>query len=76
MQRSHFSEASSFSADEEFLHTFLSIVLVNAQHMQRPDVLVQLAYIWRHVSAFKRPSSGKQKIVLLRYTTLKQRIVF
>ena len=25
------------------------------QHMQRPDVLLQLGYIWRHVSAVKRP---------------------
>jgi len=35
--------------------------------MQRPDVLVQLGYIWRHVSAVNRPSSGQQGIVLLRY---------
>ena len=35
--------------------------------MQRPDVLLQLRYIWRHVSAVKRPSSGQQRIVLLRY---------
>ena len=34
------------------------ISTVNTQHMQRPDVLVQLGYIWRHVSAVKRPSSG------------------
>jgi len=27
------------------------ISTVNTQHMQRPDVLVQLGYIWRHVSA-------------------------
>ena len=26
--------------------------------MQRPDVLVQLGYIWRHVLAVKRPFSG------------------
>ena len=42
------------------------ICTVNTQHMQRPDVLVQLGYIWRHVSAVKRPSSGQQRIVLLR----------
>jgi len=40
------------------------ISTVNTQHMQRPDVLVQLGYIWRHVSAVKRPSSGQQGIVL------------
>jgi len=38
--------------------------------MQRPNVLVQLGYIWRHVSAVKRPSSGQQGIVLLRYSQL------
>jgi len=27
---------------------------VNTQHMQRPDVLVQLGYIWRHISAVNR----------------------
>ena len=42
------------------------ISTVNTQHMQRPDVLVQLDYIWRHVSAVKRPSLGQQRIVLLR----------
>ena len=41
---------------------------VNTQHMQRPDVLVQLGYIWRHVSPVNMPSSGQQAIVLLRYT--------
>jgi len=40
---------------------------VNTQHIRRPYVLVQLGYIWRHVSAVKRPSSGQQRIVLLRY---------
>ena len=30
------------------------ISTVNTQHMQRPDVLVQLGYIWRHVSAVNR----------------------
>jgi len=31
--------------------------------MQRPELLVHLGYIWRHVSAVKRPSSGQQRIV-------------
>jgi hypothetical protein len=44
------------------------ICTLNTQHMQRPDVLVQLGYIWRHVSAVNRPSSGQQGIVLLRYS--------
>jgi len=42
------------------------ISTVNTQHMQRPDVLVELGYIWRHVSAVKRPSSGQQRLVGLR----------
>ena len=46
------------------------ISIVNTQHMQRPDVLVQLGYIWRHVSPVKRPSSGQQRIVLLRYSQI------
>jgi len=29
--------------------------------MQRPAVLVQLGYIWRHVSPVKRPFSGQQR---------------
>ena len=72
MQRSHFREACSFSSDEELSPHFLiyCISTVNTQHMQRPDVLVQLCYIWRHVSAVKRPSSGQQRIVLLRYSVL------
>jgi len=41
---------------------------VNTQHIEITDVLVQLGYIWRHVSAVKRPSSGQQRIVLLRYS--------
>ena len=36
--------------------------------MRRPDVLVILGYIWRHVSAVNRPSSGQNRIVLLRYS--------
>ena len=43
------------------------ISTVNTEHMQRPDVLLQLGYAWRHVSAVKRPSSGKLPIILLRY---------
>jgi len=39
---------------------------VNTQHIQRPDVILQLGYTWRHVSAVKRPSSGQYRIVLLR----------
>jgi len=39
---------------------------VNTQHTQRPDILLQLGYTWRHVSTVKRPSSGQYKIVLLR----------
>jgi len=46
------------------------ISTVNTQHMQRPDVLVQLGYIWLHVSAINRPSSGQQGIVLLRYSQI------
>jgi len=38
--------------------------------MQRPDVLVQLGYIWRHVPAVNRPSSGQQGIVLLRFSQI------
>ena len=44
------------------------ISTVNSQHMQRPDVLLQLGYTWRHVSAVKRPSSGQHRLVLLRYS--------
>jgi len=34
--------------------------------MQRTDVLLQLGYTWRHVSAVKRPSSDQLRIILLR----------
>ena len=44
------------------------ISTVNRQYMQRPDVLLQLGYTWRHVSAFKRPSSGQIRIIFLRYS--------
>jgi len=50
------------------------ISTVNTQHIQRPDVLVQLGYIWRHVSAVNRPCSGQQGIVLLRYNQIGQTI--
>ena len=40
------------------------ISTVNTQCMQRPDVLLQLGYIWRHVSTVNRPSSGQQRVVL------------
>jgi len=46
------------------------ISAINTQHIQRPDVLVQLSHIWRHVSAVKQPSSGQQRIVLLRYSQI------
>jgi hypothetical protein len=44
------------------------ISTVNTQHMQRPDILLQLGYTWRHVSAIKRPSSGHLRIISLRYS--------
>jgi hypothetical protein len=47
--------------------TIYCISAVNTQHIQEPDVLVELDYIWRHVSAVKRPSSAQQLIVLLKY---------
>ena len=40
------------------------ISAVNTQDMQRPDVLVELGYIWQHVSAVSRPSSGQEGIIL------------
>ena len=46
------------------------ISTVNTQHTQRPDVLVQLGHMWRHISAVKRPSPGQQRIVLLRYNQI------
>jgi len=41
------------------------ISTVNTQHIQTPDVLVQLGYIWRHISAVKRPSLSQQGTVKL-----------
>ena len=38
--------------------------------MQGPAVLLQLGYIWRHVSAVKRPSSGQHIVILLRYSEI------
>jgi len=32
--------------------------------MQRPDVLVKLDYIWRHVSTVNRPSSGQHNNII------------
>ena len=46
------------------------ISTVNTQRMHRPDVLLQLGYIWRDVSAVNRPSSGQQRIVLIRYSQI------
>ena len=46
------------------------ISTVETQHMQRPDVLLQLGYTWRHVSAVKQPFSGKVRIILLRYSKI------
>ena len=46
---------------------FIDVVPSIHKHVQRPDVLVQLGYIWRHVSAVNRPSSGQHRTILLRY---------
>jgi len=46
------------------------ISTVNTQRMQRPDVLIQLGYVWRHVLAVNRPSSGQQRLLLLRYSQI------
>jgi len=56
---------TTFKATEMYLLYYISAV--NTQQIQRPDILVQLGYIWRHVSAVNRPSSGQQVIVLFRY---------
>ena len=40
------------------------ISTVNTQHMQGRDVLLQLGYTWRHVSAVKRPFSGQLRTIL------------
>jgi len=53
-----------------FVFFIYCISTVNTQHMQRTDVLVQLGYIWRHVSAVNRPSSGQQRRALLRYSQI------
>ena len=52
------------------MYSISCISTVNTQHMRRPDVLLQLGYIWRHVSAVSRPSSGQQVIVLLWYSQI------
>jgi hypothetical protein len=41
---------------------------VSTQYIQRPYVVVQLGYIWQHVSAVNRPSSGRRRIILLKYS--------
>ena len=41
------------------LRVIYRIKTVNTQQMQRPDVLVQLDYIWLHIQAVNRPSSGQ-----------------
>jgi len=46
------------------------ISTVNTQRMQISDVLLQLGYIWGHVSAVSRPSSGQQRVILLRYSQI------
>ena len=43
--------------------TIYCISTVYTQHMQRQDVLVQLGFIWRHVSAVYRPSFGFAYVV-------------
>ena len=48
--------------------TLYYISTVNTQHMQRPDVVLQLGYTRRHVSAVKQPSSGQRKTILLKYS--------
>ena len=50
-----------FNSHTQRKSTINCISTVNTQQIQRPDVLVQLGYIWRHVSAVKRSSSGQQK---------------
>ena len=40
-----------------------SRTMFTSHHYQRPDVLVQLGYIWRHVSAVNRPTSGQHRII-------------
>jgi len=49
---------------------YIIISTLNTRHMQRPDVLVQLGYIRRHVSAVKQPSSGQLRTMLLRYSQI------
>ena len=46
----------------------MPIILVPSIHntYERPDVLLQLGYTWRHVSALKRPSSCQLSIIILR----------
>jgi len=41
---------------------YITFSTVSTQHIQRPNVISQLDYIWRHVSAVKWPSSGQLRI--------------
>jgi len=51
-------------------HILYYIILAPSIHntCKRPDVLLQLGYTWRHVSAVKRPSSDQLRMMLLRYS--------
>ena len=54
-----------------FIHIYIFFISTfNTQHMQGPDVLLQLGYTWRHVSALKRPSSDQHGVILLRYSQI------
>jgi len=63
-------QLDSFFFSSVTLIIIYCISTVNTQHIQRPDVLVQLGYIWRIVSAVNLPSSGQQRIVFLRYSQI------
>ena len=54
----------SLRSTESYVFLIYYISTVNTQCMQRPDVLLQLGFIWRHVSAVNRQSSGQQRVVL------------
>jgi len=59
-QSDSLEDAREICADGTYCPNNIRIGTVNTQHMQRPDVLLQLGYIWPHVSAVKRPFSGQQ----------------
>jgi len=65
---STFSVTSEFEGGHPVLYhqLYITVSTVNTQHIQRPDVTLQLGYTRRRVSAVKRPSSGQYRIVLLR----------